>query len=111
MTVKTTGAEFKLFYDDDAWWAFGMLHEDEKITINGLPCDDNVDFLTIPDDAVVTVSGGVMLFMPNDEDVTFEKYFKRWRKKQSKVSIVIECDKDAVEAIKAAVKAVGGRIK
>ena len=31
MTTKTTGAEFKRYYLDDAYWHDGMWHEDEEI--------------------------------------------------------------------------------
>ena len=111
MTVKTTGAEFKRFYNDNSWWTQDMWHEDEEMTINGASRDDDVELIAIPDEAIVTISGGVVLGLPDDEQPTFEAYFKRWRKKQSRMSIVVECDKDAVEAVRAAVKAAGGRVK
>ena len=111
MTVKTTGAEFKRFYNDNSWWTQDMWHEDEEMTVNGFPRDDDIDLLAIPDDAIITVSGGVVLGLPNDEQPTLETHFRRWKKKQDRVSIVIECDKDDVDAVKSAVRAAGGKTK
>lgn len=37
MTVKTTGAEFKRFYNDTAFWPEGAWHEDEEIEVNDSP--------------------------------------------------------------------------
>lgn len=114
MTAKTTGAEFKRFYNDDAIWPDhdgGTYHDDEILKVNGVIQENGVDTSAIPDDAVVEIEGG-MVFGPkwDGNEPTFEAYFKSWRKKQSTMSFLVECDPDKFEAIKAAVKAAGGRI-
>lgn len=113
MTVKTTGAEFKRFYNDPKWWPDdkgATYHDDDVITVNGVVCVD--DLSSVPDDALVTIQGGVV-FSPNFKDgsePSTETYFKRWFKEQATVTLIVECGTDKVDAIKAAIKAAGGRV-
>lgn len=110
MTVKTIGAEFKRFYSDDSIWLTGMYHEDEEVTINGDQCID-FDYKNTPDDAVVTVSGGVVCGPQFDEnEPSLETFFKRWRKAQTTASFVVECDLAKLDAVKAAIQTAGGRV-
>lgn len=106
MATKTTGVEFKRFYNDDSYWLDGVWHEDEEVFVNGALQDGN--FEIIPDVAIVTVSGGFMRGLK--AEISFETFFKRWRKQQNIVSIVVEFDDSKEEAIVAAIKAAGGRI-
>ena len=114
MPTKTTGAEFKRFYNDDSFWPQddgNTWHEDETITVNGVEQTDGVDTDTLPDDAVVTIADGIV-FGPkwDGNEPSFETYFKRWRKQQSTVSFLVECDASKLDALKAAIKAAGGRV-
>src|SRR5690349_3170348 len=111
MTTKTTGAEFKRFYNDEAFWPQddgNTWHEDETLTVNGVEHQDGIDTDTLPDDATVTIDGGIV-FGPqwDGNEPSFEAYFKRWRKQQSTVSFLVECDAAQLDAVKAALKAVG----
>lgn len=113
MAAKTTGAEFKRFYDDPNIWPENgtIWHEEEVVTVNGADSDSDCDFATIPDDASVVIEGGVVFGPEWDENnPTFEQYFKRWRKKQTTASLLVECDISKVDAVKAAIKAAGGRV-
>lgn len=111
MAVKTTGAEFKRFYNDPEFWPDGAWHEDECVSINGEDWSGSDSYNDVPDDATVRLEDGIVLGLPNDEDPSLETYFKRWRKKRTTVSFVVECDKNQVETVKAVIKSAGGRVK
>lgn len=109
MTIKTTGAEFKRFYNDDgAAWPEGAWHEDEEVQVGGESWDGA--FEDIPDEAIVSLCGGVVYGVSNGADPSFETHFKRWRKAQNKVTLVVECANAVRDAVISAVKAAGGRV-
>lgn len=111
MAVKTTGAEFKRFYDDKAFWPEGTWHEDEIMTVDGEEQDDGFDVDDLRNESVVRIEGGIV-FGPQFDDQnepSFEGYFKRWRKLQTTATFVVTCDIAKVEAVKSAVKAAGGK--
>ena len=114
MATKTTGAELKAFYADDAFWQDGAWHDDEEIVVNGVHRTSDQDINEIDDATQVVVANGVVLGLPgiNDDNApSFENHFKKWRKLQSKVFIVVECPKDIVGAVTAAIVAAGGKVK
>ena len=41
---------------------------------------------------------------------SLESFFKKWRKKQNTATLIVECDLAKIDAMKAAVKAAGGKI-
>lgn len=118
MTVKTTGAEFKRFYNDVEFWPDHsdptdkreIWHEDEAITVDGRDVAE-YEFVAdeVPDSASMTIEGGVVLGVSGDDDPSLETYFRRWKKKQTTVSMVVECPRERLDEVKAAVKAAGGR--
>ncbi len=111
MTVKTNGAEFKRFYDDNEFWPEGTWHEDEDITVGGEIQDGGIDTETLSDDARITIDGGCVFGPQFDEnEPSLETYFRRWRKKQTTASFVVECDIAKVESVKSAVMAAGGKV-
>ena len=61
MTVKTTGAEFKRFYFDDAYWPDGTWHEDEEIEVYGLRTSEDIAIEDIPDTASMRISAGMVM--------------------------------------------------
>lgn len=109
MTVKTTGAEFKRFYFDDAYWPDGTWHEDEDLDVDGAPIHEDLAIEDIPDTASVKVTGGTVIGLADGSEPSVESYFKKWRQARS-VSFVVECDKDKEGAVRAAIRAAGGRI-
>ena len=110
MAVKTTGAEFKRFYNDIAFWPEGTWHEDEFVTVDGEEQEGGFDIDMISNESVVRIAGGIVFGPQFDQnEPSFEGYFKRWRKLQTTTTFVVECDIAKVEAVKAAVKAAGGR--
>lgn len=114
MPVKTTGAEFKRFYNAPEFWpdADGdVWHEDVVIRIDGVEHVDGIDVETLRDDARIEIEGGIVfgpMFKGNEPSL--ETYFKRWRKKQTTVVLLVECDAPKLNAVKAAIKAAGGRV-
>lgn len=110
MTVKTTGAEFKRFYFDDAYWPDGTWHEGEEIEVGGLPISEDLAIEDVPDTASMRITGGVVMGLTDGSDPSVESYFKKWRKAQITVSFVVECDKDKEGAVRSAVRAAGGRV-
>lgn len=111
MTTKTTGEEFKRFYNTKELWEDERYHEDETVTVNGNEVDEfDFDYSNIPDDAVVTIDGGIVMGGGFDGDEpSFETYFKRWRKKQSTATFIVTCHVSKADEIKAAIKAAGGK--
>lgn len=113
MAVKTTGAEFKRFYFDPEFWPEGeeYWHEDDTITFDG-EVVDSIDTDALADDAKVTIEGGTV-FGPKWEDgagPSLDAYFRRWKKKQATVSFLVECNTEKAEAVKAAIRAAGGKV-
>lgn len=110
MTVKTTGTEFWSFYNDTAHWPAGAWHDDTRILVNGAEVD-NYTGDTIPKDAQLVLDGGVVFLDERGKDSTsFEGFFKKWRKANSTAFLSVECPKDKLEAVKAAIRAAGGKV-
>lgn len=111
MTAKTTGAEWKRFYIDKVAWPDGAWHEDEELTIDGRMWDHDKDDLSAPpDNAAMTVAGGIVFMRDGDDDgPSLEAHFKRWRKAQSTVFFSCEAPRDRADAVKAAILAAGGK--
>lgn len=111
MVTKTNGAEFKRFYLDGEFWPDGTWHEDELMTVDGEVIDGGIEAETLSDEARITIDGGCV-FGPqfNENEPSLEGYFKRWKKKQTTVTFIVECDITTAESVKAAVKSAGGRV-
>ena len=104
MTVKTTGAEFKRFYNDAEFWPEGVWHEDDVILANG----EEVDIIDdIPETAAVAITGGVVFGLEGEEP-SLEAWFRKWRKKQTTASFVVECDVSKQADIIAVIISTGG---
>lgn len=114
MSVMTTGAELKKFYNDKTAWPTGVWHEDEELEIDGVAIDrDKVELdigKDIEDTAKVKVAGGFLMDDTGKDLGTFENHFKKWRKAQTSVFVSVEIPKDKEEAVLAAIKAAGGRV-
>ena len=110
MAIKMTGAEFWHFYNDDTFWPEGAWHDDTVVRVNGETVDDYTSE-SMPGNAPVVIEGGVIfLEADGDKNVTFESHFRKWRKAQDTVSFVVECPTAMVDAVRAAIKAAGGKV-
>ncbi len=107
--IKTNGAEFKRFYSDSAVWPENAWHEDEEVLVDGIEWGDQ-GYDNIPDTSEVRISGGGVLGLPNGKDVSFEAHFRAWKKCQTTSTILVECDVTKIEAVKAAIRAAGGKV-
>ena len=106
MTVKTTGAEFKRFYNDPAFWPKGAWHEDDEILADG----EEPDILDeIPGNAVVSITGGIVFGIEGKEP-SLESWFKKWKKTQTTVLFVVECDITAKVDLISVIRAAGGKV-
>lgn len=119
MVTKTTGAELKRFYSDTKFWPEheadgenGPWHEDECIDVDGEVYPPDADIMKIADDAMVRVDGGVVsgARFKDGEGPSFEGYFKRWRKEQAKVTLVVECDVGKRDEVLVALKRLGVKL-
>ena len=112
MTIKTTGLEFKRFYNDKSIWGYGVYYEEEELTVDGIILKDNDEIDSIPDSAKVALSGGVVYLNPSDTDgPSMEKYFRMWKKKQDTEIIVCEVKKDRKAEVEDAIRKMGIIIK
>lgn len=109
MATKTTGAEFKAFYYDKAWWSDGTWHEYEEISVDGQPAPE--DLADISDGAKVVVANGYVTNEAGDDLGSFEGYFRKWRKKQVTAFLAVEVPLEKVESVKSAIIAAGGKVK
>jgi len=111
MAVKTNGAEFKRFYNDPEFWPDDQgdtYHEDEVMVVNGKALDE-LEVSALADTDAITLSGGVVYspHWPRHDAPSFETYFKRWRAKQREHYLVMKVDAAKLDAVKAALSAMG----
>jgi hypothetical protein len=109
MKVKTTGAEFKRFYNDEQYWPpkSDTYHEDEVFLVNGEEVHADFDMAQVDDADSVEIEGGVVMespFYKEGREPSLKDYFRRWKKEQTIASFVVECDVSQVEAVKKVVK-------
>ena len=114
MAVTTNGAEFKRFYSDKEFWPDDeghTWHEDVLFKVDGEPVPDDFDMSNVADTAKVSMEDGIV-FSPKFEgnEPSFETYFKRWRKQQTSTTLVVEVDLAKLDAVKAAIRAAGGKV-
>lgn len=102
--IKTTGAEFKAYYNDPNAWPEGYWHEDEELTIDGVQYDD-WDADTIKDAAQIKLNYGVVY----PEGRSMEQHFRAWRKAQSNRIVIISVPNEKESELKAFVSSIGGR--
>lgn len=103
--IKTTGKEFKRFYNDDSIWPEGSWYDDAEIISDGVEVDGIHD---IPDTAKVVVYGGTVY--SGGKEVSLETMFKRWKKKQEVTCLLVECKHSFVSDIIEAILSAGGRV-
>ena len=97
--MKTTGAELKRFYKDEAFWPEGAWIDDWYLEVEGTETDpDAID--TVPDEAKVIFQGTVFLDSDNSSWVTLDTFFRRCKKRQTYAISLVELPKDQLEDLK-----------
>jgi hypothetical protein len=109
MATKTTGAEWKRFYNDNAFWPEGHWHDDEILTVNGEEPPEDFDLGEVADTAAMTILAGSVFNESADSYASLEGHFKKWRKLQTVASVVVEIHKGKLDELKALVKTIGGK--
>jgi len=107
--MKTTGAEFKRFYKDPEIWMGEAYHDDVDLTSDGEEVDINVDYSDVSDNSIIEFTDGVIVY-PCGKHVGFVSSFKKWQKKQTACTFIVECNIDLQEQVKLAVKKAGGKV-
>jgi hypothetical protein len=116
--VKTNGKEFKAFYNDASIWSDGITHDDESIVINGEKFGaDNSTFVykefdieKINDTDEIILEDGCVINEDGDEINSFAGYFKKWKKKQSTTSILIEVPISELKEVIISLKKLGIKV-
>jgi len=110
MSTKTSGLEFKAFYNDSKVWKNGRWHEDEIVFINHHLVDE-FDIAKINDSDMVLIEGGVIYEEDGATEVGgFEGQFRKWKRNQDTTTLLVRAPNAKTEAIRAAIKAAGGTL-
>ena len=97
--MKTTGALWKEFYNDEAFWE-GYYHDDTLILFDGVEVEE---YENPSPDTVVEIESGYVY--KNDEDsfaahdLRLETFFKRWKKKQTTRTLVVTINKEDFDKV------------
>lgn len=116
MSVKTNGAEYKAYINEQSakWWPDGAYMDDSVLNVNGVEIgEDNFDFDPgkLEDSDAVSIIFGSYYISPGDRDpISLEAHFKRWRKAQTTVRILVEVHKDKLESLRDVIKANSGKV-
>ena len=108
MAMKLSGAEFNAFLNDKTIWPNeDDWLEDELISIDGGESDGLPG--QISDSAVVVVYGGTIRRHDKDDDALLTM-IRKWRGLQTTTFLIVRVNKNKEEALRAAIKAAGGKI-
>ena len=107
MSLRTSGAEWKAFC---ASLPEGWMHEDDTISVNGDSDNSDMDLNQVQDDAVMTISGGILyLDQTGKNGKSLEQSFRFWRKRSDITRIVVEVSKVQENDVREAVEKAGGK--
>lgn len=112
MGVKTDGATFKRYYKDDSpeAWPPETYFDDDLILINGEEARDR-DLAEVADTDLIEIQSGTVLISADPEKaVALTTHFRRWLKKQTTVTLLVEVARDKESACRVAVLSAGGRV-
>lgn len=104
-SIRTTGAQWLQFYNDDSIWGSEGFHEDLLIEVNGEPESETFDDARVkPDDEVRVVTGVLMDSALGDRVYDIVTVFRSWNKRQLVTTVLVEVNSDQVEKLKEAIK-------
>lgn len=113
--TKMTGKEFKAFYvDPDVWGPRAVAKptycDDTVISVNGIEMEDWEMEAISDDDLVIVLDGHLCDRSSTRIPESFTGAARWWLKRQRTATLIVECDKDKIEAVAAAIKAAGGKV-
>lgn len=112
--MKTNGATWKKFVEDDKTWKGGCYIDDVAMLVDGVDPGPEVVDSEIPDSAIVVIEAGYFVWHTEDggtESCCLIKKFKAWQKEQKTVTLTVTVDNIKRDALVAAIKAAGGKVK
>lgn len=115
--IKTTGAEFMEFYTDSTIWVEGLYHDGEEVYIDGSDDPFDGDYTEIEPNAVIRFKDGYVMNDNNDSPdflnsaVSFEDFFKRWRKDRKFTYLVVRVPNESVVELNSFLKTIKGSVK
>lgn len=118
MSVSCNGLDFKRFYEDPTFWTPSNYtgedhtwHEDAVMYVNGEIQAEGIETEKLLDTDRVTIEGGVVFGRVfGSSEPSMEAYFRRWKKKQPTLTLLVECDLSTLALLEAAIKGAGGKI-
>jgi hypothetical protein len=108
MRITAAGAEWKAFYQDEAYWPEGAYHDDTDIMVDGVVAED-IDLSEVGDDATLTVRGGFVEI--NNRVVPLVDHFLAWRKGRTTRTLVIDVPPEHYDAVRLAAESAGGTVR
>lgn len=108
----TNGKTYKQFYSDQDFWIPEAWHEGELLLVDGQDWGDR-DIESIPDDAIVSISGGIVSCEDpgwGKEGLSMDELFRVWRNDDTHKSVLVNIPRDRLEAFEAYVKSIGGQV-
>jgi hypothetical protein len=106
--IKTTGKELKKFWDDNdpAFWPADSEVDSMTWQVNGIERED-VHIDSLADLDVLVVSGAIGI---GDDYRDLAGVMRKWRKKQTHVTLVVELPAEQQDALAAFLKGLKGNI-
>lgn len=112
MAVTTNGADFKRFYADPAFWPEDAYHDEAVVLVNGDDYSEaDKDLSAVADTDVIRIEGGYVVLPDDKSSTTLESYFRKWQRLQSMRTVLVEVNASKFDAVVAAVRAAGGKVK
>ena len=109
--MKTTGLNFKAFYDDSSVWKDGFFHDDGQILVNGKDHIDHEIDLTVIEDSDVVDFEGVDIFDGSGNLVmSMADAFKSWSDASVSSALLVKVPADSIEALRSYVQSLGGSV-
>lgn len=112
MSLVINGAQWNAFYNDPAIWGKNdgsIYYDDVCLIVNGEQLAEGHPHENFADSDSIKIESGVVYY-PNDSR-ELASVIRSWLKKQTKTFLVVECDVKNLDAVKAAIKAAGGKVK
>lgn len=108
--IKTTGAELKQFWanEDPEFWPEGDHIDGMWWLVNGVEHED-VDIEALKDTDII-VTEGAMVKGNGEDSNDFAAVMKKWRKKRTHTTLVVELPSEHKDALAAFLKGLKGKI-